>query len=382
MNGLEKFFLFCAGVDRRILDQAPTETNKYVGVGATVFFTGVFAMVASSYALFTVFNDAAVAVPFGVLWGLLIFNLDRYIVSSLKKKGSFFKDFGMALPRIVLAIIISIVISKPLELKIFETEIQGEIISMQQEKRKEHEDLLKSRFQEDLDKVENEMLAVNAKLEAIRGTKDKLKLDALAEADGTGGSKIRAMGKIYAAKEMAAQKASEELKAEELSSAPILAQKELLKQEILKARNEEMTRLEKASLTGFASRMEALSRINSKSQAVFIASIFLMLLFIAIETAPLFVKLISERSPYDYILDKAESIIELDHREFTTKKKLEVTQRIEEHNKTLTHQTKEIILAENDLFSHAIQSEVDQLKKSQHGLRDFLNRGKLFKTAE
>ncbi len=380
MNKLEQFFIFCAGVDKKILAQAPTENNKFVGVGATVFFTGIFAMVACSYALFTVFNDAAVAVPFGILWGLLIFNLDRYIVSSLKKRGSFFKDFGMAIPRIVLAVIISIVISKPLELKIFETEINSEIIAMQQEKRKEHEDLLKARFQQDLDKVDNEIIAINDKLNGIRSTKDQLKLDALAEADGTGGSKIRSMGKIYAAKMAAASKAEEELKNEEINSAPMLAEKEAIKAEIMKARNDEMTRLEKASLTGFASRMEALSRINGKSQAVFIASIFLMLLFIAIETAPMFVKLISERSPYDYILDKQESLIELDHKEFTTLKKLEVAMRIEQQNKTLVHKTQETIAAENELFTHALQSEVENLKRNQHTLRDFLSRGGIFST--
>jgi hypothetical protein len=379
MEKLENFFIFCSGIDRNILAETPTERNKYAGIGATVFFTGVFAMVASNYALYTVFNDVYISSGFGLLWGLLIFNLDRYIVSSLKKKGHFFRDFGLALPRIVLAVIISIVISKPLELKIFETEINAEIISMQQEKRKEHEDLLKSRYQNDIDKVENEILAINEKIGSIRGNRDMLKQDAMGEADGTGGSKIRNMGPIFKAKMAAAASAEEELKAKEIESAPQLAEKESRKKELLAAREADMKKMEFAALTGFASRMEALGRITDKSHAVLVASLFLMLLFIAIETAPLFVKLISERSPYDYILDKAEVAIEMDHKEFTTMKKLEVNNKLELEQQTRAHKNKELIAAENELFSHALNSEVDTLKRGHMGLKDYLQKSKILR---
>jgi len=40
---IKDFLLFCAGVDRKILEKAPTDVNKYVGIGATVLFTGILA---------------------------------------------------------------------------------------------------------------------------------------------------------------------------------------------------------------------------------------------------------------------------------------------------------------------------------------------------
>jgi hypothetical protein len=377
MSSLSKFFVFCSGADKNILAQSPTEINKYTGIGATVFFTGVFAMVAANYALYTVFNDIWISTGFGLLWGMLIFNLDRYIVSSLKKKGNFFRDFGLAIPRIILAIIISIVISKPLELKIFETEINAEIISMQQEKRKEHELLLKSRYTDELDKVENEILGINNKINQMMLQKDALRKDALGEADGTGGSKIRNMGPIYKTKMAAADKADEDLKSEVALNAPLLAEKENRKKEILAARDAELKTLEVAALTGFASRMEALSRVTAKSHAVFIASIFLMLLFIAIETAPMFVKLISERSPYDYILDKIEMAVEQDHKEITTMKKLLVNNKLELEKQTRLHQNAELVNAENELFTHAIRNEVETIKRTPLTLREYLRGTKL-----
>lgn len=138
MKSIKRFFLFCSGSNMALLNKTPTEQIKYAGIGATVFFTGLFATVAGSYALYFVFNDASPttrilsAVGFGLMWGGMIFNLDRYIVSSMKKNGSFWHEFKFAIPRMVLAAIISIVISKPLELQIFHTSIEYELEVMKQ----------------------------------------------------------------------------------------------------------------------------------------------------------------------------------------------------------------------------------------------------------
>lgn len=379
-HSIGNFFLFCSGADPSILDQSKTEFSKYKGIGATVFFTGVFAFIACTYALYTVFNNYFTSILFGLLWGLLIFNLDRYIVMSLKKKGNAFHDIAMALPRIILAIIISIVISKPLELKIFETEINAEITSMQQEKRKEHETLLKLRFEKDIASLDQEIASYKSELATLRSHKDHLHMEALKEADGTGGSKIRNLGKIYKAKEEAALNADQEFNTKTSELNPKLALAETKKNELIKQQNEEMQKMQFASLTGFASRIEALSRLMVKSDAIYIASLFLILLFIAIETAPLFVKLISTRSPYDYLLDKYETNFELDHKETTTLQRLDVKNKMEYESSIKNHKNKEIINAENELFTHAVKSEVDIIKKSPLTLKEYLSRGKLMES--
>ncbi|WP_452596574.1 DUF4407 domain-containing protein, partial [Pontimicrobium sp. MEBiC01747] len=76
---LKQFFIICSGADTDILkDSSIGEQNKYAGIGATVFFTALMAAIASSYALYTVFDNLFAAVGFGIVWGLLIFNLDRF----------------------------------------------------------------------------------------------------------------------------------------------------------------------------------------------------------------------------------------------------------------------------------------------------------------
>jgi len=131
MDKVTRFFWFCSGAHVDILKKYPVEHNKYVGIGATIFFTALFAALSGGYAMYFVFNGDAFAVGFailfGLLWGTAIFNMDRYIVSSINKDGSTNKQILQATPRILLAIMIGIVISRPLELKIFDKEIRQKL---------------------------------------------------------------------------------------------------------------------------------------------------------------------------------------------------------------------------------------------------------------
>ena len=145
--------MLCSGVDSDIINGCSNgEQNKYAGIGATVFFTAVMAFIASAFALFTVFDNAIIAIAFGLVWGLLIFNLDRFIVSTIKKRDSFLDEFIQATPRIALAIIIAIVISKPLEIKIFEKEINTVLLKEKNEMMLANKKQVANYFQSDLDK--------------------------------------------------------------------------------------------------------------------------------------------------------------------------------------------------------------------------------------
>jgi len=143
LSRIQHFLCICAGVDKEVLKQCPTEWNKYTGIGATILFTGILASLSGGFALYTVFRNGNLsqidvgalfpAFMFGILWGLIIFNLDRFIVSTFRKYESDTwwvktgKELLQASPRIILAIIIAIVISKPIEIKIFESRLAEQI---------------------------------------------------------------------------------------------------------------------------------------------------------------------------------------------------------------------------------------------------------------
>ena len=162
---IQQFFILCAGVDRRILYQCPTDFNKYAGIGATIFFTALLASLSGGYALYTAFFDSInaaltprivlISVSLGLLWGIVIFNLDRYIVLSLRKEKMHSKaeisrastpqekkalqmersrvlwnQALMATPRFLIALVIAITISRPIELRLFSPRIEKELASI------------------------------------------------------------------------------------------------------------------------------------------------------------------------------------------------------------------------------------------------------------
>ena len=209
---LKRFFILCSGVDKDIVNGCSNgEQNKYAGIGATVFFTAIMAFIASSYALFTVFDNVYTAVFFGLIWGFLIFNLDRFIVSTIKKRDDFLDEFIQATPRIALAIIIAIVISKPLEIKIFQKEIETVLLKEKNEMAMANKNQVSNYFKTDVDKnkAETDSLksAVSKKEKEVAGLYNSY----ITEAEGTAGTKKIGKGPIYKEKRSAYDLASKQL---------------------------------------------------------------------------------------------------------------------------------------------------------------------------
>jgi hypothetical protein len=319
------------------LKRCPTEAAKYTGIGATVFFTGVFAFLSASYALYTVFDNVFTSIGFGIVWGLMIFILDRFIVSSMRKEGRIGRELAMALPRLILAIVISVVIARPLELKIFEKEISPELVVMEQEKYAAQETQLKSRFVPYQDSLRSQINLLKEEIADKAAVRDELMRLAQEEADGTGGSRRRNLGPIYKVKKADADKAEQELVELTDRNHARISSLELLLSGNITAMNNELTALERSRLNGPAARMEALDRITQDSTAILWAHWFILLLFIAVETAPVFVKLISPRGPYDNLLRIAEHGFIVEETETTARANAESKKRSEdlpEHERT------------------------------------------------
>lgn len=337
MEKITAFFILCSGAETSMLKKCPTDTSKYAGMGATIFFTGLFAALAAGYAMYTVFDNVWIAGLLGLVWGLMIFNLDRYIVSSMRKEGSFKREFITALPRIILAIIISIVIAKPLELKIFEKEIAPELVMMEQEAYAKQEALLKTRFLPHQDSLKSEVASLNKAIATRAARRDELVRIAQEEADGTGGSKRRNLGPIYKAKKADADKAEAELRQFTIENEERIRLLEAAVSENNNNMQHELAAMERSKLNGPAARMDALSRLTAKSDAIWWANLFIIVLFIAIETAPVFVKLISSKGPYDNLLKIEEHRFAAHEIEELAKKNTEVKSRsetISQHEKT------------------------------------------------
>lgn len=123
-----EFLWTCGGLDKALLRMCPTDWAKKAGMGGTILGTAILAMFSGGFAFYTVFEHLGAAIIGGFIWGLVIFNLDRYLVNSMYSDGEptiSKQEFLSGLPRIIIAIFLGIVISTPIELKIFDGKINS-----------------------------------------------------------------------------------------------------------------------------------------------------------------------------------------------------------------------------------------------------------------
>ncbi|GMQ27164.1 DUF4407 domain-containing protein [Algoriphagus sp. oki45] len=315
MNSITRFFWFCSGANFAILKRTPTESNKYVGIGATVFFTGVLAALAAGYALFTVFQSLLPAIFFGLFWGMMIFNLDRFIVSSMRKKENAWAEWKLAIPRLVLAVLLALVISKPLELKMFEREINRKLDEKKTEFIAQSKANLAKGFPE-IQELEGKIDTLKSEVSQAEAFRDQLQEEYDAERFGektSGTSGIVGLGTNAKKKEQqldAAQLALDELRKRNQVRIDTL-EAQIRKFMALRQAEFEKKQPGIEGFDGLAARMDELAGLTTESSAMALANIFIMLLFIAIETAPIFVKLISSRGPYDELLELHEDKVKL-----------------------------------------------------------------------
>ncbi len=303
---LKKFFILCSGSDTDILDQSSNgEQNKYAGIGATVFFTALMATIAASYALYTVFDNAYVSIGFGFIWGLLIFNLDRFIVSTIKKRGRFTDELIQAAPRLILAIIIAVVISKPLELKIFEKEIKQVLLEQKNDLTLANKDQIAQQFTPAQTAFQNDITTLQSQIETKEAAVNALYTTYITEAEGTAGTQRLGKGPVYKEKRDKHDAALAELQQLKQSNTEKIKG---IENQLLQLQTEYATKVANTQpiIDGFDGLM---ARVNALNTLPLLPSLFIFLLFLAIETSPIFAKLLSPKGEYDYKLEDAETAI-------------------------------------------------------------------------
>lgn len=303
---LKQFFIVCSGADKNILEGCSEgEQTKYVGIGATVFFTAVMAFIASAYALFTVFDNVIPALLFGFVWSLLIFNLDRFIVSTIRKRDKFGSELLQATPRIILAIIIAIVISKPLEIKIFEKEINTVLLKEKNAMALNNKKELGNYFKSDLDKNKAEIDSLKSEIGKKEKEVNSYYETYIAEAEGTAGTKKLGKGPVFKEKIAKHDLAKKELDTLQKTNLAKIAEKEQKTKTLQSDLDKKITETQPI-IDGFDGLM---ARINALNKLPWIPSFFIMLLFLAIETSPIIAKLLSPKGEYDFKLEDLETAL-------------------------------------------------------------------------
>ncbi|MGH3298437.1 MAG: DUF4407 domain-containing protein [Trebonia sp.] len=131
LNQLRRLVLALSGADEEILEYVPSERTRFESLGWAILITSCMAMISMWFALSSALSiNGIIAIPVAVFWGLVIMGIDRWLITSMPVDSG--RKFAIAVPRVLLAILLGTLISTPLVLRIFQSEINAQMAVMQQ----------------------------------------------------------------------------------------------------------------------------------------------------------------------------------------------------------------------------------------------------------
>ncbi len=345
MKQVNRFFWFCSGVHVDTLKKYPIELNKYVGIGATIFFTALFAALSGGYAMYFVFsgNPGApiFAILFGLIWGAAIFNMDRYIVGSIKKTGTTNAQILQATPRILLAIMIGIVISRPLELKIFDKEIRSKLKTAYLKGQRSKIDTMNISFNKKYGMDLAKAADIKSERDSLQKdiTRSRYQLNQEIFGDKTNQTSGKTGFGTYAKQKDAVLKEKETrlntVRDDQLKMDQYISNRKGV-EGVTDTKLFNDRQLDSLSnVAGFADRNWALGQLSYNQNGkrdldTYLAQTFISYLFILFECLPVLVKLMSPRGPYDVALGKIEEA-NLHFAEKDMEQDMTVTDAVQDH---------------------------------------------------
>jgi len=343
-----------AGAQSDVLRKARTDRVKYTAMGGVLLTTAGVAGVSAAFALNTAVGLPVVAaVIAGILWAVVIFNLDRMLIVSMARQSGWLRNLFSLVPRLALAFVIGSVISVPLVLQVFRVEIDSELQKIHAENVLTARQGLDQAFadittlQAQVDELQavasgakqpsvstdQDVVAAQTKVDQAQAAFDKAAGEARCELVGSCGTGKQGVGVAYreakqrsdlaqAALATATRQLAEittaaegriagsagsnrEAAAAQLTTlVPDLEKQKVTRSQLLARQNEAEGRNE-----GLLARLGALDRLSADSPSMRSANLALFLLFLLIEVLPVVVKLLSminKPTLYDRLLEIEE----------------------------------------------------------------------------
>ncbi|MCY1527135.1 hypothetical protein D9M68_621920 [compost metagenome] len=319
-----RFLWKAAGGDRFILERATySDQIKYMCLGGIVFATGAMAGLAGGYAFYTIFSpkgsalensvhypSVALSSLFGIIWGLMIFNIDRFIVTSTGKGDGTEKitwdEFRSAIPRIIMGAIIAVTISKPIEIRMFQTEINNKLYEKQLILQKEFERKTIANFEDRLKVVDGDLGDLDKRrqdiIERIKKAETQMQDNLMGRVPGIPAGN----GNLTKALQAQIDALKGELDRYDQINGTKIKEADKKRKEILAEKEKVLaTNLQVAQgLDGLLERIKLAHEV-----AGFWITLFITLLFLAIELTPIFFKLMLNKTPYDYLVENRDDLI-------------------------------------------------------------------------
>ncbi len=317
------FFWKAAGGDSYILERSTySDQVKYMCLGGIIVATGLMAALAGGYAFYTIFEPRGSAIEadtvswtisllsiiFGAFWGLMIFNLDRFIVSSTGvgdgTEAITWGEFKGAIPRLLMGAIIALTISKPVEIRMFKSEIDAELHSAQMKKQQEYIASIDSIYAGRIQNEKDRILKWEDEIQVKEKRYVELENQLTKEMSGDAGP--RGYGPEAKKIEQQMKRLDSEINIVKNKNTPLIEKsyQNIVKFEKNKQKDIDSAEIIASGLDGLLERIKLAHKI-----AGFWISLFITLLFLAIELTPIFFKLMLIKSPYDFLKQNAQELI-------------------------------------------------------------------------
>jgi hypothetical protein len=325
----------CAGADASVLERCPhSDSVKFQGMGGVVLATAVLAFASGSYAFYTVFEPKTgtalgrelhvptllLSIVAGIVWGLVIFNLDRFIVSSTGKGDGTeritFGELFRATPRLVMAVLLGVCISAPLEIRILKPEIDAQLELEQNEYLSQLNTASDRLFADKSEGLRKRMIDAMQGLGERESYFERRRLEINEqrrslelEAEGRTKSGVAGRGPAWRDKRDTLDQMLAELERDREREA---ARSESVSQEVEHWKAELATIDERLNAARESNLKQArhldglMKRIQISHEIGGWVPIFILLLLLAIETGPIFFKMMLRRGAYDH-LQEAEA---------------------------------------------------------------------------
>ena len=387
------FFWKAAGGDKYILERSTySDQVKYMCLGGIIVATGIMAALAGGYAFYTIFEPRGSAIEvneiswstsffamiFGLFWGLMIFNLDRFIVSSTGvgdgTEAITWGELKGAIPRLLLGSIIALTISKPVEIRMFKSEIDAELHAVQMKKQQEYianiEVIYADRISDEKDKIEKWENEIQVK-EQRYVVLETLLADEMGGKRGEGG-----FGPESKKLEEQMKRLDKQINILKSKNSPLKddSYKSIKNFEISKRNDIDSAEVVASGLDGLLERIKLAHKI-----AGFWISLFITLLFLAIELTPIFFKLMLIKSPYDFLKQNIQELIKAEqgiyiqynyHKEKSGQER-DLVKHLESDKLLL--EKKQLLKVQEELTQYAISKyKEDMMKKIDENPESFI----------
>jgi hypothetical protein len=385
---------FAAGGDIKLLERCPhSERVKYEGLGGVVMATAILAFFSGFFAMYTVFgpvqilasaqdldtNAAIKSFVVATIWALIIFNLDRFIITSTGHGNGTeditAKELFQALPRIIMAIVIGLSISAPLEIRVLKTELDARILQERDDRVEKDKIVINQEFdrikqfnEENQHKAEHSIQDIDAYKKKLDDDIKQQRKELDDEFSGKAGNKKKGKGPGFSQKKENLDKMESEnnqkiikldIEKEELEKIKKTASDNLEKNILERDQKINDARVKESGFDGISKRIEYAHKDSPK------VSLALTLLLVIIEITPIFIKMMLIRGPYDYLTDNQNKILLA---------KYAIETRQSEHNGYNTeHSIEDVYHQPKTIESHVIGNLVVESQLAEQAREIFLN---------